>query len=244
MKATLDIRHAMETMEGDGALVKRLMPLRGFMNYDPFVLWDHFDVSPEAGFPPHPHRGFEAITYLFDGAMRHEDNLDNKSTVLPGGAQRFTAGRGMVHSEMPGTQGRTQGIQLWINLPRRLKTVEPAYQQVNDGEFPETATEGGTVRVIVGEGSPLQLLTPVRYLDVKLQAGGAFHDTVPTDHRGLVYMVKGETRIGEYALKAGEACFFEGLPELDVRAIEECRFMVCSGQPHGEPIRQYGPYVD
>ncbi len=244
MTAIIDIRPAHETMEGDGVTVKRLMPIRGFMNYDPFVLWDHFTISAGTGFPDHPHRGFEAITYLFTGAMRHEDNLGNRSTVVPGGAQRFTAGRGLVHSEMPGAEGATSGIQLWINLPRRLKDLPPDYQQVESNEFPEHAIENGSVRVIVGEGSPLRLQTPVRYLDVRLESGGCFEEAVAAGHSGLAYVVEGVVRIGEQTLSAGDACFFHDLMALTVRADQAARFMVCHGQPHGEPIRQHGPFVD
>lgn len=240
----IDIRHAVETVEGAGARVKRLMPIPAFRNYDPFVLWDHFDISADAGFPDHPHRGFEAITYLFEGAMRHEDNLGNRSTVEPGGAQRFTAGRGLVHSEMPAPVGKTNGIQLWINLPKRLKAMPPAYQQVNAPEFPEQAIEKGTVKVIVGQGSPLQLQTPVRYLDVRLEAGGRFEESIPDGHRGLVYIVQGQAEIGAHPLGSGDAGFFDAVADLRVEAKAESRFMVCYGQPHGEPIHQYGPFVD
>ncbi len=122
---------AVHTQEGDNAEVNRLFPLPGrLMHYDPFVLWDEFTVQPGAGFPTHPHRGFEAITYVFSGEMQHADNLGNTSTVGPGGAQRFTAGRGIEHSEMPGETQATRGIQLWINLPQRLKQLDPDYQEV------------------------------------------------------------------------------------------------------------------
>ncbi|RMH38120.1 MAG: pirin family protein, partial [Gammaproteobacteria bacterium] len=110
--------------EGDGVTVQRLMPVPGLRHFDPFVLWDHFDIAG-GGFPPHPHRGFEAITWLFSGAMHHKDNLGNAGTIHAGGAQRFTAGRGITHSEMP--ESAAAGIQLWINLPQRLKSIEPDY---------------------------------------------------------------------------------------------------------------------
>ncbi|MFQ5586240.1 MAG: pirin family protein, partial [Thermodesulfobacteriota bacterium] len=151
MGNTVQVRHAVEMKEGNGADVKRLMPVPGFMNYDPFVLWDHFDVRPDAGFPDHPHRGFEAITYVFEGSMNHKDNLGNESTVTRGGAQRFTAGKGIVHSEMPSPEGHTRGIQLWINLPARLKTIQPAYQQVDAHDMQEQVIDKGTLRVITGE---------------------------------------------------------------------------------------------
>jgi len=110
----MEFQNSTVVPEGDGVEVKRLMPVANLRNFDPFVLWDHFDIEG-GGFPNHPHRGFEAITYMFDGGMKHKDNLGNQGTVFAGGAQRFTAGKGIVHSEMP--DGKAAGIQLWINLP-------------------------------------------------------------------------------------------------------------------------------
>lgn len=244
MNTTVEIRDALETMEGDGAEVKRLMPIRGFMNYDPIVLWDHFDIGPGSGFPDHPHRGFEGITYLFSGAMQHTDNLGNQSTVLPGGAQRFTAGSGLIHSEMPGTDERTTGIQLWINLPKRLKQVEPAYQQVDAEQIPEHTFPGGRKRIIVGDDASIKLLTPVLYLDIQLDKNAKLDEAVNPDHRGLVYVVTGKLQLNNQTLETGQACFMENTALLSFQAQSACRMMVCLGQPHGESIRQYGPFVD
>lgn len=159
---TFKTSSAVETMEGSGAKVKRLFPIRAdLMNYDPFVLWDHFELAPGAGFPEHPHRGFEAITYLFSGSIEHKDNLQNQSKVYAGGAQRFTAGKGIVHSEMPAKNTTSTGIQLWINLPRKLKKVEPDYQQVDAENIPEHIINGVRVRTIVGTKEGIQLHTPV-----------------------------------------------------------------------------------
>lgn len=231
-------------MEGDGAEVKRLLPIHGFMNFDPIVLWDHFDIGPGSGFPDHPHRGFEAITYLFSGAMQHADNLGNTSTVLPGGAQRFTAGSGLVHSEMPGTEDRTTGIQLWINLPKRLKQVPPAYQQVDAGQIPEQPFPGGIKRIIVGNEDAVQLLTPVKYLDITFEAAASLQEPINSQHRGLVYVVSGKLTLNGHQIETGQACFMEQTSALDFAAQEASQVMVCFGQPHGEPIRQYGPFVD
>ena len=146
---TTQIRDVTVVPEGDGVDVKRLFPLPGFMNFDPFVLWDHFDIGAGRGFPNHPHRGFEAITYMFAGGMNHKDNLGNESFVTAGGAQRFTAGSGLVHSEMPAEQGQSNGIQLWINLPQRLKQSAPEYQQVNEDKFPVKKIAGGQVKILL-----------------------------------------------------------------------------------------------
>lgn len=234
------------TSEGDGAEVKRLFPLRaGRMNHDPFVLWDHFFLKKGTGFPTHPHRGFEAITYIFEGSMEHKDNLGNHSRVYEGGAQRFTAGKGIEHSEMPDTEGNTSGIQLWINLPQRLKTLEPEYQQVDAQDIPERSIDGGVVRDIVGESSPLRLHTAVQYQDVSLQQGASLTTNIAEDFQGLLYLVSGELQTGKQILDEGNAIYFdEADDKIAVSALKDSRFMICLGKPHHEPIKQWGPFVD
>jgi len=238
---SIDIQHALVVPEGDGVEVKRLMPVANLRNFDPFVLWDHFDIAA-GGFPDHPHRGFEAITYMFEGGMQHADNLGNRVTVHGGGAQRFTAGRGIVHSEMP--EGHAVGIQLWINLPQRLKGVAPEYQQVEKGEVPLTEVEGASISTIVGEGGPIELKTGVEYLDVSLQAGARLERTVPEGFRGFIYLVEGSTRVNGELAESGAALYVENEPGLTINAVEDARFMWCFGKPHGEPIYQHGPFVD
>lgn len=242
---TIVFDQAQEMTEGAGVRVKRLFPItQQRMNFDPFVLWDDFRIQQGAGFPTHPHRGFEAITTLFQGSIRHEDNLGNDSTVTEGGAQRFTAGRGLEHSEMPSDESETHGIQLWINLPQRLKTIEPEYQQVDVAEMPVYATEGGQVKVIVGDEGPVSLNTPVRYLEVTLEAGGTFLEQMPSGFRGFIYVVDGTLQLSNRLLNSAGVAFYEAPALIKVRAETKARFMACFGRPHGEPIRQWGPYVD
>jgi redox-sensitive bicupin YhaK (pirin superfamily) len=238
---TVHIQHALVVPEGDGVEVKRLMPVANMRNFDPFVLWDHFDISG-GGFPDHPHRGFEAITYMFAGGMQHADNLGNRGTVHGGGAQRFTAGRGIVHSEMP--DGRAAGIQLWINLPQSLKGVEPDYQQVEKGEIPEMVIDGGTVRTIVGENGPIQLKTDVEYLDVSLDAGATIGCAAPDGFQGIIYLIEGSIKVNGEIVDTGSAAYVDGENSLTIEAIEGSRYMWCFGRPHGEPIYQHGPFVD
>lgn len=241
----IEIVEARLTSEGDGAEVRRLFPIPMLrMNFDPFVLWDHFFIQPGTGFPRHPHRGFEAITYLFDGAMEHKDNLGNCSVVTSGGAQRFTAGRGLEHSEMPDIEGITSGIQLWINLPKRLKQIEPEYQQVDAHEIPETEQDGVIIRHIVGPQGPVKLKTAVIYQDVELSEESHFSVEIPENFRGLIYIVNGNLEHNNQMLNAGETLFFSDLKVLSLHALSDSRLMLCMGLPHGEPIRQYGPYVD
>lgn len=239
------IEPALEMSEGDGVDVNRLFPVSSKrMNFDPFVLWDNFNIGPDRGFPTHPHRGFEAITYMFTGSIEHKDNLGNHSTVTSGGAQRFTAGRGMEHSEMPDSQAMSNGIQLWINLAKELKTIEPDYQQVDKENIPVKEIEGGRVSIIVGDDSPLKLKTPVRYLEVNLDNAAQFVENIPDDFRGFVYLLSGKLKINADTLNAREAFFFGNINELNINALTESHFMLCMGKPHGEPIRQYGPFVD
>lgn len=238
------IRNAASGAEGDGAEVNRLFPLQSFMNFDPFVLWDDFTISAGAGFPDHPHRGFEGVTYVFKGSVQHKDNLGNDSTVSRGGLQRFTAGKGIIHSEMPSADGETRGIQMWVNLPGRLKKIDPEYQQVNAEQVPVREVSNGLVRVLSGEGSPLKLNTPVVYLDVELKTDGSMEENIPENYRGFVYMLEGSATINGKVVDRGNAAFFEETDSIQASSEQPCRFMLCFGQPHGEPIYQHGPYVD
>lgn len=239
------IRHrALQTQEGVGVSVKRLMPVPTFRHYDPFVLWDDFNITPGNGFPTHPHRGFEAITYLFHGSINHADNLGNNSTVTKGGAQRFTAGRGLEHSEMPHQHESTRGIQFWINLPQRLKKVAPEYQQVNDDKFPTQEIDGVKIKVLVGDESPLKIMTEIRYLEIKLNANAEYVENIPEGMRGLVYVVEGNININNETFSTAESIFFEMEDKIELKANEESHLMLAWGKPHGEPIIQYGPFVD
>ena len=236
---------ATEMSEGDGVDVNRLFPVSiKMMNYDPFVLWDNFSLGPDRGFPRHPHRGFEAITYMFSGSLEHKDNLGNASRVGAGGAQRFTAGRGLEHSEMPDSNVTSIGIQLWINLSKKLKSIEPDYQQVDKEDIPVIEHNGAKISVIVGNESPLKLNTEVRYLDVRLDQGASLKESVAEDFRGFIYIVSGELEINAEKVSQREAYFYEGIPQVDIKALQQSHFMLCMGKPHGEPIKQHGPYVD
>ena len=244
-KSNTFIEPAIEMSEGDGVDVNRLFPVSSKrMNFDPFVLWDNFNIGPDRGFPTHPHRGFEAITYMFTGSIEHKDNLGNHSTVTSGGAQRFTAGRGIEHSEMPDSQNMSNGIQLWINLPKSLKSIEPDYQQVDKENIPVKDIAGGRVSTIVGDDSPVKLKTPVRYLEVNLEKTAELVENVPDDFRGFIYLLNGQLKVNNETMNPREAFFFENIKALDIEALTESRFMLCMGKPHREPILQYGPFVD
>jgi redox-sensitive bicupin YhaK (pirin superfamily) len=236
---------AHELMEGSGVTVRRLFPFhRDRLVVDPFVLWDDFAIGADAGFPTHAHRGFEAITYLFSGSMNHADNLGNDSTVTPGGAQRFTAGKGIQHSEMPGPGGDTTGIQLWINLPQSLKHIEPEYQQVNAEEIPQYDTDGVTVRQIVGGESPVRLKTPVRYEELRMPEDTTHTIEVAQDMQGILYLQHGSIHIDADQLTPGDAMQLGHGEEAVIHARQTSRLMLALGKPHHETVRLTGGFVD
>lgn len=244
--------------DGDGASVTRLMPTRALHFLDPFLLLDHFAVRPPAGFPPHPHRGFEIITYMLEGAFRHEDDAGHAGVIPTGGAQRITSGSGIWHSEMPATDGVNEGLQLWINLPRAEKGIAPGYQDVPSEAFP-VRTEGGvTVKTIVGDGSPIEIKRPMRYEDIALEDGKQYRWTIPAGDQGFLYMLDASVRVELFGgpsdgrvldvdrgsaliVRSGEAS------EMEIVALEpgkRARFVIAFGTPIGERPIFRGSYVD
>lgn len=237
---------ATSMQEGDGVTVYRLMPVAERAHHDPFVLWDHFTITPGHGFPDHPHRGFEAITFLFSGSIEHRDNQGNHATIHAGGAQAFCAGSGIIHSEMPAAEGNSEGIQLWINLPQHLKTLPPTYQQREEHELPQTALPGGgTLWHIVESEQAIHLHTEVIYRALQLFPAGHYTMTPPQTMRGILYLVSGQARVDGADLYKGEALLYEeGERTLRIDSDDGCRIMLCFGRPHREPIHQHGPFVD
>ncbi|MFQ5356010.1 MAG: pirin family protein, partial [Mariprofundaceae bacterium] len=190
----------------------------------------------------HPHRGFEAITWLFDGGMNHTDNLGNRGTVHAGGAQHFTAGAGIIHSEFP--DGRAHGIQLWINLPKRLKSIAPDYQQAEAESVRTNDSDGVTTRHIAGRNGAIQLHSDIAYQQIDLAPGASCVKTVAEMHRGFIYLVAGELWLGEHRLTSGDAACIEDETSLALRTEHGAQLMWCFGKPHHEPIHQHGPFVD
>ena len=247
-------------LEGGGVPVTRALPSREtpYALVDPWLLLDEArmeSVTPGA-FPPHPHRGFEILTYVLEGTFNQVDQAGNSSgEVRTGGVLRTTAGSGMWHGEGPGSgpAGPLHGIQLWINLPRAQKQIPPSTQPVRAEEIPEQTSGDARVRVLVGEGSPTQLQTPAVYLDVTLPAGGATELAVPAGFQGFAYLLAGSGAFGSSGLDArerqvvvfGRAEHAAGATAFPVRAgAGGVRFVLAAGQPIGETPRWYGPYVD
>ena len=241
----VEILKARKMTEGQGVAVNRLFPVAGAkMNHDPFVLFDHFQIEAGQGFPTHPHRGFEAITYLFSGVFRHKDNLGNDSVITEGGLQIFCAGRGISHSEMPEAEGVTSGIQLWINLAKKLKKIDPSYQSVDADELPTFEADGVLITTIVGAQSPVKLQNKATYLSLRMTQN-ANHELNVAGMQGLVYVVSGELRCDDERIEAAQALLFDNEQSaLSLWALSDCHLMVVYGVPHNEPIIQHGTFVD
>lgn len=234
---------AVPTMDGRGARVRRVFPTKITGYQDPFVLLDDFSVGEPAGFPDHPHRGFEAFTYMIDGSFHHKDNFGNDSVVSSGGTQRFTSGRGARHSEMPARSGESRGLQLWVNLPRSLKKMEPEYEAIHGADIPEDGKGGVVTRTIVGAQSPVKLRTAVKYLHLRMDGGARLEDEIPEDHAALVYVAEGRVKIGDLELSSGEGAQ-PGRGEIGLLAMADAQVFLLVGKRHGEPIVHRGPYVD
>ena len=245
--------------DGAGVKLRRSLGARQNLRVDPFLMLDEFSSDKAddyiAGFPAHPHRGFETATYLIDGHMLHEDHLGNRGDLRSGGVQWMTAGRGIVHSEMPQQeQGRMRGFQLWINLPAREKMKPAGYRDLQPEEIPALALEGGgRAKVIAGtlvlEGKstlgPIQgVATEPLYIDVELPPGATFTHPVPAEHNAFVYPFEGSVSIGGRVLPAHNAGVLGAGDQVEVTAGSTgARFLLLAGRPLGEPVVQYGPFV-
>jgi len=238
--------------EGRGARVRRSIGRSELKNLDPFLLLDEFEGNSldGAGFPDHPHRGFETVSYMLEGQFTHEDFSGNKGTLGPGDLQWMTAGRGIVHSEMPGPV-RTRGLQLWVNLAREFKMVEPAYQELLASEIASCEMEGVRVKVIAGESmgvkSQVRTRTPVYYLDFKLAPGTQYSQVIPGGWTSFVYILEGKCGFGNGdAIDAHNTVVFNDDGDnivLKNLGSEMVHLVLVSGRPIGEPVAQMGPFV-
>lgn len=234
---------AVETAEGAGAIVKRVFPTSQLRHFDPFVLLDEFFVEPPASFPSHPHRGFEAITYMLEGGFHHIDNFGNDTVVLAGGLQKFTAGRGIVHAELPGTKGLNRGLQLWIRLPSRLGNIEPDYQQIESKDIPEKDLDGIRIRVVAGEKSSVKLHTKIVYLDVISSKQTQFAYEVDPENNIFMYVLKGSINVADSIVTKSEAALLTMGKKVEATMERDSRFVLVSGRPHKEPIILKGSFV-
>ncbi len=245
--------------DGAGVRLTRVIGSQQLPDLDPFLLLDEFGTDrPEdylAGFPDHPHRGFETVTYMLDGRMRHRDNHGNEGVLVPGSVQWMTAGRGLVHSEMPEQlEGRMRGFQLWVNLPARDKMTDPRYQEFAPERIPQLQpTDGVKVKVIAGRvgaitGPIAQPATDPVYLDIELAPDAAWEYALPTGHNAFGYVFEGAARVGDgedaWPLTAQELGVLGGGDRFRVRATADgARLILVAGRPLREPVVRHGPFV-
>ena len=254
----------MPTSDGAGVRLRRVIGQPQLPDLDPFLMLDEFGTDkPEdyiAGFPDHPHRGFETVTYMLDGRMRHRDNHGNEGVLVPGSVQWMTAGRGLVHSEMPEQQeGRMRGFQLWLNLPARDKMTPPKYQEFGPDRIPTaTPAPGVRVKVIAGHvgevsGPIAQPATDPTYLDLALEPGAQFTEALPADYAAFLYVFEGSVTVGAGAtartVNTHELAVLDGGAEVHLAGLtagadgKSARAILVAGRPLREPVAKYGPFV-
>lgn len=249
---------SVDAMEGAGVRIRRSIGVAGFDHLDPFLLLDEFksDEASDylAGFPDHPHRGFETVTYMLAGRMRHEDHAGNKGDLRAGSVQWMTAGRGIVHSEMPQQEnGLMWGFQMWVNLPAKEKMTAPRYQDIAPEEIPDWEEQAGVrLRLIAGtlsgrSGPVSGISSRPLYVDVRLQAGVSWEIGVPDGHNAFVYVFENDARIADESspCRAGElAALNRAGTTIGVTAGSDgASLLVVAAAPLGEPVARYGPFV-
>lgn len=244
-------------LEGAGVKLRRSIATRTLNYVDPFLLFDHFGSDkPEdylAGFPMHPHRGIETVTYMLAGLVNHKDSIGNGGSIQAEDVQWMTAGGGILHEEMPKPKdGRMEGFQLWVNLPAKLKMTAPRYQEIPSGKIPEVKCEDGVrIRVIAGSangvtGPVTEIAADALYIDVEVPAGGAFTFPIQSDHNTFAYLFEGEGVFSDDGepLKAPRLIVFGDGDGIEVHAAgRPARFLLIAGRPLHEPIARYGPFV-
>jgi redox-sensitive bicupin YhaK (pirin superfamily) len=248
-------------LEGAGVLLKRSIATRTLDYVDPFLLFDHFGSdNPDdyiAGFPMHPHRGIETVTYMLAGIVQHRDSIGNAGSIGAGDVQWMTSGRGIMHEEMPEAQkGEMAGFQLWVNLPANLKMTRPRYQEIASDQIPEVDHGNGVrIRVIAGtvngvRGPVTEIAADPSYLDISIAAGGSFSQPVARGHAAFAYVFEGRGVFGPEGDSNGSmvphprlVVFGDG-DQIQVSTPDQAvRFLLISGKPLGEPIARYGPFV-
>ena len=227
---------------GTGVNSNRAFPTDAYRsNLDPFVLFERFYIDPGEGFPMHPHRGFEIVSYMLDGGMEHADSLGVAHTASAGDAMRITAGSGIRHSEFPAGDAGCNGLQLWVNLPRAKKEIDADYADADAEELPTVEEGETTVTTVVGEGSPLGLQTPMEYLDVRVEGSWTWDGR--DGWAGFVYGVSGEGTVDGGGFGQGDVLPMRETRPLELQSDEDLRVVVVSGRPHDEEIRHRGPFV-
>jgi redox-sensitive bicupin YhaK (pirin superfamily) len=245
------------TSDGAGVKLVRVLTQNLQRRLDPFLMLDAFGSDSRddyiGGFPDHPHRGFETVTYMLEGRMRHRDSAGNEGLLTNGAVQWMTAGRGVIHSEMPEQEdGRMEGFQLWLNLPARDKLCEPWYRDIPSTDIPEAQAEGVRVRVIAGHalgvaGAMQREATAPTYLDLHLEPDARFDQALPPAHNAFVYVYRGSLTVADTEVPRQRMAILANTPGSDgvvfKAGAQGARAVFIAGQPLNEPIAQYGPFV-
>ena len=257
MREIKQIVEGLKSSDGDGVQLTRVIGSSSLNMLDPFLLFDAFGSDkPQdyiGGFPSHPHRGFETVTYMLTGKMLHQDSAGNAGVIESGGVQWMTAGRGIIHSEMPQQkQGMLAGFQLWVNLPAAHKMTMPKYQERSEAQIPEDVrVDGSSIKVIAGETSAgirgvieNTFIDPV-YWDVHLAAGGELQEALPLGHNGFIYLIEGNVSIGNSRskLNKGQLGVLTDGEKILINSTDKSRFLVVAGKPLNEPVERAGPFV-
>lgn len=244
---------AKEQAEGVGAKVRRSIGSWELRNLDPFLMLDEFSVTPPAGFMSHPHRGQSTVTYMLKGIVEHEDFKGHRGKIGAGDLQWMSAGKGIVHAEMPGTENENTGLQLWINLPAKSKMKDPSYQEMFDHEVPKAQSTDGNihVKVIAGEcmGVKAKVVTesPIYYLDIKMKPNQTFEQQIPAHYTAFVYILSGSAFFGTNKAEGTPHHTLVMGKEGDKIQMEtkdnHVHCVLIAGEPINEPIVQHGPFV-
>lgn len=243
-------------MEGAGVRLRRSISPRRTNEFDPFLLFDHFAFNdpkegPIQGFPMHPHRGIETVTYMLKGATHHRDSLGNAGLISAGDVQWMTSGRGIMHEEMPrrDSDGDIFGFQLWVNLPAKLKMSQPRYQEVTEDTIPKIEKDGVKIRLVAGtmdsiSGPVTEIAAAPLYMDVQLDPDTEWTLPVPEGHTTVAYVFEGEGVFSDETVSAVKMIKFEDGNHIQVKTENsQVRFMIMAGAPFKEPIVPYGPFV-
>ena len=253
-RSVINIIDGVQTSDGAGVKLRRIIGSPNLNMLDPFLLFDEFGSdNPDdyiAGFPPHPHRGFETITYMLNGKFRHKDSVGNEGLLSDGSVQWMTAGSGVIHSEMPEkTDGLVRGFQLWLNLPKKLKMTNPSYNDIPSEKIPEVDIDNGQVRVIsgtyngvTGPGSPHRGMV---YFDVKLNKGTNVEFPIDDMWNSFIYVYEGQACVDDHNILQGQLAVFNQKGTLSFRSsdLSILRCIVVSGKPLNEPVARGGPFV-
>ena len=263
MRKVISIKDCMKTFEGDGIPVTRAFPVPGMREVDPFLLFDHFgpiNYEPDGatGVPAHPHCGFEAITYLLDGEIMHCDSWGGKATIKTGDMQWMTTGSGLIHSELvtdnfKKSGGVMQGLQIWVNLPKKNKKAKPGYQHILKDKIPTITMEDKSVNIkilvgeVMGQSSLVNTYSPVSIFDTQFKEPDEISFSIPTEQIAMVYIIEGKLKLQytETIATKGQMVFYDQSSDiLHLNSLSQYgSYLVLAGKPLNEPVARYGPFI-